>query len=78
VNCSRNSALYVIFQTDTDSPFRYALRMEVIIKDVDSVHGKVLVSFADGSAGLFDANFLYSHRDDVENQLLPAEPDESW
>ena len=51
--------------------------MEPTIKAVDSVDGKVLVSFADGIAVLYDANFLYSHRDDEGNQLLPAEPDES-
>jgi hypothetical protein len=51
--------------------------MEPTIKDVDSVGGKVLVSFTDGSAVLFDAAFLFSHRDDAGNQPLPAEPDES-
>jgi hypothetical protein len=66
-----------MFQTDKNSQSRYALRMEAIVKSVDSVGGKVLVSFADGSAVLFDGDFLYSHRNDEQNQSLPAEPDES-
>jgi hypothetical protein len=51
--------------------------MSTIIADVDCVNDKVLVSFGDGTATLFDAQFLYLHRNDEGNEALPPEPDET-
>jgi hypothetical protein len=50
--------------------------MRRTIKDVDLVDDKVLVSFVDGTATVFNAQFLYLHRSDEENEALPPEPDE--
>ena len=37
---------------------------------------KVLVTFGDGTATIFSAQFLYIHRNNEGNELLPPEPDE--
>ena len=50
--------------------------MRAIIKSVDRVDEKVLISFRDGTAIIFDAQFLYTHRNDKGNEALPPEPDE--
>ena len=47
------------------------------IKDVDFVGGKVLVTFTDGTAALFNAEFLYAHRSNDGNTPLPPEPGEN-
>ncbi len=47
--------------------------MRGIIKDVDLSEGMVLITFADGTAALFDAEFLYAHRDGEGNEPLPPE-----
>jgi hypothetical protein len=50
--------------------------MSTIIRDVDLVGDKVLVTFGDGTATMFNAQFLYVHRNNEENEALPPEPDE--
>jgi hypothetical protein len=51
--------------------------MKATIKDVDFVDGKVLVTFGDGTATLFDAEFLYVHRSKSGNTPLPPEKGEN-
>jgi hypothetical protein len=51
-----------------------ALPVTPAVDDVDLIDGKVLVSFHDGTAILFDVQFLYDHRNDEANQVLPLEP----
>jgi hypothetical protein len=51
--------------------------MSTIIRDVDLVEGKVLVTFGDGTATMFNAQFLYVHRNDEGNEALPPQPDET-
>jgi hypothetical protein len=40
---------------------------------VDLVRGDVLVNFSDGTAAIFNAEFLYVHRSDSNNKCLPDE-----
>jgi hypothetical protein len=55
--------------------FGKLVRMSTIIIDIDLVGDKVLVTFGDGTATMFNAQFLYVHRRDEGNETLPAEPD---
>lgn len=48
--------------------------LKAVVKDVDCTDDKILVSFHDGTAILFDVQFLYDHRNDEGNQTLPPEP----
>ena len=50
--------------------------MNAVIRDIDLVNGKVLVTFGDGTATIFNAEFLYTYRNDERNQQLLSEPDE--
>lgn len=51
--------------------------MTSIIRDVDLVGGRVLVTFSDGTATIFTAAFLYDHQNNDGNESLPPEPDEN-
>jgi hypothetical protein len=44
--------------------------MNARITDIEILREQVLVSFADGSAALFNAEFLYENRDKDGNTLL--------
>jgi hypothetical protein len=50
--------------------------MKAIIRNIDLVRDKVLVTFGDGTATMFDAQFLYAHRNDEGNESLAPEPHE--
>ncbi len=43
------------------------------ITDIEILREQVLISFADGSAALFNAEFLYENRDKDGNTLLQNE-----
>jgi hypothetical protein len=47
--------------------------MSADITSVDLVAGGVIVSFTDGSAAFYDADFLHAHRSSKGNSLLPEE-----
>ena len=55
---------------------RQTCRMNAVIRDIDLVNGKVPVTFGDGTATIFNAEFLYTYRNDERNQQLLSEPDE--
>ena len=63
----------VMYQTDLGVPIRQTNRMNATIKNVDLVSGKVLVTFGDGTATMFDAEFLYNRRHDKGNEPLSPE-----
>ena len=47
--------------------------MNAKIVSVDLAEAHLLVNYSDGSAALFDGEFLYAHRNDSGNQQMPAE-----
>ena len=49
--------------------------MNTIFRDLDLVNAMVPVTFGDGTATMFNAQFLYTHRRDEGNEPLPPEPD---
>jgi hypothetical protein len=51
--------------------------MSTIIRDVDLVGDRVLVTFGDGTATMFNAEFLYANRNKEGNEALSPEPDET-
>ena len=50
--------------------------MSAIIRDVDIVGDRVLITFGDGTATMFDADFLYVHRNNEGNEELSPGADE--
>ena len=50
--------------------------MGTIIRNIDLVDDKVLVSFFDGTATLFSSQFLYVRRNDEGTQVVLTELDE--
>jgi hypothetical protein len=52
----------------------YTFAMKAV--DADLVGDGVLIIFSDGSAVVFDSEFLYAHRRDSENLLLPKDDPE--
>jgi hypothetical protein len=47
--------------------------MKPTISNVDIVDNAVLVTFSDGTAALFDADFLYAHREEQGSDTLTEE-----
>jgi len=45
--------------------------MHANVVSVDIVRGGMIVNFGDGSAAFFEARFLYAHRSEGNNTLLP-------
>jgi hypothetical protein len=46
--------------------------VSAIIKNIDLVDDKVLLSFYDGTATLFSSQFLYVHRNDEGTEPIPT------
>jgi hypothetical protein len=45
--------------------------VKATVISVDIVRGGMIINFGDGTAALFDAQFLYAHRNEGNNTLLP-------
>ena len=53
--------------------------MGATIRDVDLVGDRVLVTFGDGTATMFNAEFLYVHRNKEGNEMLsPGADQDGW
>jgi hypothetical protein len=51
--------------------------MNTKVASVDIVGGGMIVNFDDQTSAFFDAEFLYSHRSDSGNSILPDEKAET-
>ena len=51
--------------------------MSANVVEVDLAQDGVIISFSDGTSAFFREEFLYAHRSDDRNTLLPDEP-ENW
>jgi hypothetical protein len=45
--------------------------MDATVTQVDLVRDGAIINFGDGTAAFFDAEFLYAHRSEGSNALLP-------
>ena len=52
---------------------RSATLPKITIRHIDSVDGKTIVEFSDGTAAQYETDFLYEHRDTRPNAVINIE-----